>query len=907
MKKKLLLIALICAIGTISMAQNLPDSNRTTVNGNQTQVDARLKASLTMYLPTGQTPGLNGGKDSIGAVFIQKSTGKFFSYRGNGRWSEYTTKAEVDSLAASLDFSPYALNSKVIHREGAEQKTGDLGVVDSYLYAYNQTSGKYTGVGAGGISFKTDQSNLGLTGVLTAPNITGNFQWNLPGKGGSLSLNEDVLHKTGDEVKEGHLALNGITVNGGVGTNWLRWHTSQPGNWADWSQYISGATMTIAANGDPIVAFQEQGQIYIPHTNTDIPVDYNFMVKEKSNAQVRYLDKNAIALNDNVLHKTGDEVKTGNLDIQNSNLNLTGSAPGSKITLNRFGSIWLSNQSNEQYPAFGSFGDNNIYLGYVGGTNPNGNIHIRMREGEDAVRIESNKELFVNNNIFDFSGKKFLKEGDVAPVSPSGSYIQASPSAAQSGSIWMKGSIILEETANPRFYLNNGNSGFVISNSGDNVFRINGDFGNGELFGITQSGQIAYRQEPNAPTSAYSLLVRDESTFIRQIPSNTFATVSPSGSYIQNSPSTIQNGFIWINDKLKVGTTEVKPDGFSLTNSGGGVSVARIIADKLRLGHEFTETELDGSAVKSLKNFSAPTLNGMYFDFLPNYNTRIGQAALTSITGGNTNLAIGQAALSNATNASLNVAVGDYAGAGITTGVGNIAIGSNSMAGSANASSENNTAIGYNALNNGTNSTSVAIGDYTGFSASGIKNIYIGSKAGYGNNGSNNVFIGWHAGFSPSSPLSSQFILSNGEYENQNVLIRGDFDTRQLLFYGKVGIGTTSPDEKLAVNGKIHAREVRVDAKDWPDYVFKPEYKLPSLNEVEKQIKQNGHLSGIPSANEIESKGLELGELVKQQQKKIEELTLYLIQKEKEINRLKSLEQRVAAIEQLLNTPKSLK
>lgn len=49
------------------------------------------------------------------------------------------------------------------------------------------------------------------------------------------------------------------------------------------------------------------------------------------------------------------------------------------------------------------------------------------------------------------------------------------------------------------------------------------------------------------------------------------------------------------------------------------------------------------------------------------------------------------------------------------------------------------------------------------------------------------------------------------------------------------------------------------------------------------------------------------GELVKQQQKKIEELTLYLIQKEKEINRLKSLEQRVAAIEQLLNTAKPLK
>ena len=73
----------------------------------------------------------------------------------------------------------------------------------------------------------------------------------------------------------------------------------------------------------------------------------------------------------------------------------------------------------------------------------------------------------------------------------------------------------------------------------------------------------------------------------------------------------------------------------------------------------------------------------------------------------------------------------------------------------------------------------------------------------------------------------------------------------------------------------------------WADYVFANNYNLKPLNEVEAFIKKNGHLPNVPSATEVKENGLELGEMSKIQQEKIEELTLYLIEQKKEIETLK--------------------
>ena len=105
---------------------------------------------------------------------------------------------------------------------------------------------------------------------------------------------------------------------------------------------------------------------------------------------------------------------------------------------------------------------------------------------------------------------------------------------------------------------------------------------------------------------------------------------------------------------------------------------------------------------------------------------------------------------------------------------------------------------------------------------------------------------------------------------------------------GNVGIGTINPGSwRLAVNGKIRAKEIKVET-GWSDFVFYDNYKLPTLQEVENHINEKGHLKDIPSAKEVEENGIFLGEMDSKLLQKIEELTLYTIQQQKEIKQQNS-------------------
>ncbi|SDF70907.1 hypothetical protein [Chitinophaga filiformis] len=128
-------------------------------------------------------------------------------------------------------------------------------------------------------------------------------------------------------------------------------------------------------------------------------------------------------------------------------------------------------------------------------------------------------------------------------------------------------------------------------------------------------------------------------------------------------------------------------------------------------------------------------------------------------------------------------------------------------------------------------------------------------------------------------------------------------DSGRTLLYvrqatGNVGIGTADPKARLAVNGEMLAKKVRVTPNNWSDFVFEPSYQLPSLQQVEHYIAMHKHLPDIPSAKEISENDLELGENQAKLLQKIEEMTLYLIAQEKA---LKEREQRIAERQQLLN------
>lgn len=137
------------------------------------------------------------------------------------------------------------------------------------------------------------------------------------------------------------------------------------------------------------------------------------------------------------------------------------------------------------------------------------------------------------------------------------------------------------------------------------------------------------------------------------------------------------------------------------------------------------------------------------------------------------------------------------------------------------------------------------------------------------------IVIGQYGTYKPDH----KFVVANG-----SALIEGDIFTDS-----NIGIGTTNvggaDNWKLAVNGKIRAKEIKVET-GWSDFVFESDYKLPTLEEVEEHIQKNGHLKDIPSAKEVEENGVLLGEMDSKLLQKIEELTLYMIEMNKKIQKL---------------------
>lgn len=208
-------------------------------------------------------------------------------------------------------------------------------------------------------------------------------------------------------------------------------------------------------------------------------------------------------------------------------------------------------------------------------------------------------------------------------------------------------------------------------------------------------------------------------------------------------------------------------------------------------------------------------------------------------------------------------------------------------------------ALGRFSFTNG--NYSITLGNYTETSSNAPQAITIGSGVSI-----NNKFI---------NTIPNSIMLGT----NSNLPTLFISPANGINTTGRVGIGTFNPQAKLQINavtndkvlsifnmlytnnncngedvfrvwgnGKVEARSVEIKVVSWCDYVFRDDYKLLPLTELEKFIEENGNLPEIPKEEEVKKNGINLGEMNTLLLKKVEELTLYLIEQE---NRIKELEQ----------------
>lgn len=208
------------------------------------------------------------------------------------------------------------------------------------------------------------------------------------------------------------------------------------------------------------------------------------------------------------------------------------------------------------------------------------------------------------------------------------------------------------------------------------------------------------------------------------------------------------------------------------------------------------------------------------------------------------------------------------------------------------------------------------IGEYLTIGNFGLSNgSWIGNNAilnyssydNVGSLGDQNIFVPvWDQG----TALVIRMHFSDGRFtgytrqwnsSSQAVNIN-DFDKSWELgrtnayFMGTVGIGVSNPGSwRLAVNGRIRAKEIKVET-GWSDFVFEKDYNLPTLEEVEKHIREKGHLKDIPSAREVKENGIFLGQMDAKLLQKIEEIILYTIQQEKRIDELEQKNQSLTEV-----------
>ena len=399
-------------------------------------------------------------------------------------------------------------------------------------------------------------------------------------------------------------------------------------------------------------------------------------------------------------------------------------------------------------------------------------------------------------------------------------------------------------------------------------------------------------ENPDSPKSTDGLLLPRLNTFPDNLSNNQDSMLI----FLNEFNNGKSKGFYWWdndeNEWLKSGTNEINDLLDGKTNKSG---------ESVFLGHYSGNNDYNGSINYSTKNVGLgyQTLYHNSFGYLnvaigyqslynnkEDYNSSIGYKSLYSNTYGLNNTSIGYVSLQDNTSGKDNVGIGAYAlekninnNANVGLGVAALRFGT---------LGKRNTALG-SSLSDTNGSENTAVGNFSqNKNYQGNRNTTLGIWSGFEKEVSNKLYIGDTVASSRDDPGIA--------------LIYGDFNEKKLgininNFTNKeVSAIKIVPDSKLAdlfpifklydlsnyslfVKGGILTEMLTVTSS-WADYVFEPDYNLIPLKSVKTFIDKNGHLPNVPSAKNIEESGLQVGDMMRIQQEKIEELTLYLIYQE---------------------------
>ncbi|PRY23271.1 hypothetical protein CLV58_14228 [Spirosoma oryzae] len=288
------------------------------------------------------------------------------------------------------------------------------------------------------------------------------------------------------------------------------------------------------------------------------------------------------------------------------------------------------------------------------------------------------------------------------------------------------------------------------------------------------------------------------------------------------------------------------------------------------------------------------------------YNMFMGNVAGGLNKNGSYNMAIGDGAGFN-NNANQNTYIGTRAGFNVQTGDNNVFIGFGANTGGGNAGALTNAiAIGANAIVTASNALVLGSGVNVGIGTSAPNNkLEIVSAA----SNTSGLRLANLKSSSPVTVATAKYLTvdANGDVvlgsasgsgrtavEEVNWTVEGDH-LKNTNAGGVVigpGVQNTPAGYRLYVSDGILTEKVKVAVKstdDWSDRVFEDSYRLRTLGQVERFISKNKHLPGIPSAQEVVEKGVDVGQMQAKLLEKVEELTLYTIRQQKEIEHLKQM------------------